>query len=432
MFIDKATITIKGGDGGDGAVSFYRGKYVPNGGPDGGDGGDGGGVFVVADKNIATLMDFKYKKLYAAGDGDSGGKKNCFGKKGGDLRLRVPVGTVIREAESGLVMADMAEDGMEKMLIKGGRGGRGNARFATAVRQAPKYAEKGKAAREFKICLDLKLIADAGLVGLPNVGKSTLLSMVTNANPKVANYHFTTLTPNLGVVRRRGGGDPGGDHGADFVLADIPGLIEGASQGAGLGFDFLGHVERTRVICHVVDAAAIEGGDPLADIDTINDELAAYSPALLDKPRLIAANKMDIPEALENFERIRDAWEPRGVKVMPVSAATGEGLQELLAEMALRLKDAPENVIFTENFVETPPVLAAAPFTVQKPRDGYFVVSGVGVEKMIGYTNLEAEAGFAFFQKYLRERGIIDELERQGAVDGDMVRIYDLEFDYYR
>lgn len=424
MFIDKAVITIKGGNGGDGAVSFYRGKYVPNGGPDGGDGGDGGSVYIVADKNIATLMDFKYKKVYEAENGAPGGKKNCFGKKGADLYLRVPVGTVIREESSGQVMADMSVDGAEKLLIKGGRGGRGNARFATAVRQAPRYSEKGKTSREYRISLDLKLIADAGLVGLPNVGKSTLLSMVTNANPKIANYHFTTLTPNLGVVRSR--------RGADFVLADIPGLIEGASRGAGLGFDFLGHVERTKVLCHVIDASAAEGGDPLQDIETVNAELAAYSPALSQKPLIIAANKMDIPDAEQNLQRIKAAWEPKGVKVMPISAATGAGLQELLAELEAKLREVPEETLFDVDFIDPPLMADSGPYTVHKAEEGSYVVAGVGVEKMIGYTNLDTEAGFAFFQKYLRERGIIDELERQGAEDGDTVKIYNREFDYFK
>ncbi|MCL2702510.1 MAG: GTPase ObgE [Defluviitaleaceae bacterium] len=424
MFIDKAKITIRGGAGGDGAVSFYRGKYVPNGGPDGGDGGDGGSVYIVADKNIATLMDFKYKRTHEAESGEAGGKKNCSGKKGADIRIRVPVGTVIREESSGKVMADMSLDGMEKLLVKGGRGGRGNARFATAVRQAPRYSEKGKPAREYRVNLDLKLIADAGLVGLPNVGKSTLLSMVTNANPKIANYHFTTLTPNLGVVRS--------NHGADFVLADIPGLIEGASQGAGLGFDFLGHIERTKVLCHIVDAAAIEGNDPLADIETINAELAAYSPSLAAKPRIIAANKMDIPEAADNLERIISAYEPKGFRIIPISAATGEGLQTLMSELAGIIQAAPDEITFSEDFDDTPDLKASPPFTVHKPHDGCYVVSGIGVEKMIGYTNLDTEAGMAFFRKYLRDRGIIAELERQGAIDGDTVKIYDMEFDYYK
>jgi len=424
MFIDKAKITVRGGAGGDGAVSFYRGKFVPSGGPDGGDGGDGGSVYFVADKNIATLMDFKLKRTHEAESGEKGGKRDCSGKKGADIRIRVPVGTVIREESSGRVMADMSVDGKEKLLIKGSRGGRGNARFATAVRQAPRYSEKGKPAREYKIQLDLKLIADAGLVGLPNVGKSTLLSMVTNANPKIANYHFTTLTPNLGVVRRRGN--------ADFVLADIPGLIEGASEGVGLGFKFLSHIERTKVLCHIVDAAAIEGGDPLTDIETVNAELFAYCPTLKDKPQVIAANKMDIPEAAENYERIKNIWEPKNIRVMPISAATGEGLQELMAELERLISTVPENIIFEEDFIDAADNSTSIPFTVHMPYNGYYVVEGVGVEKMVGYTNLEAEAGMAFFQKYLREHGIINELERQGVTEGDTVKIYDMEFDYYK
>jgi GTP-binding protein len=424
VFVDKANITVRGGAGGNGAVSFYRGKYVPNGGPDGGDGGDGGSVYFIADNNITTLMDFKLKKAYNAQDGQPGGKKNCYGKKGADLKIRVPVGTVIREAESGLVMADMHTAGMEIALIKGGRGGRGNSKFATAVRQAPKYSEKGRPAKEYKVTLDLKLIADVGIIGLPNVGKSTLLSMVTNANPKIANYHFTTLFPNLGVVRSKGG--------ADFTLADIPGLIAGASEGAGLGFDFLGHIERTKVLCHIVDAAAVEGGDPLADIDIVNAELAAYSPVLMSKPKVIAANKMDIPEAKENFPRIKEAWEGEGCVVMPISAATGEGLTELIRVLERLVRLAPEEVVFEGEYTEAPDGARAAAFTVHKPYEGCFVVEGAGVERMLGYTNLDDENGMAFFQKYIRERGIAAELERQGAVDGDTVKIYNLEFEYFK
>jgi GTP-binding protein len=428
MFIDKAKITISSGKGGDGAVSFYRGKYVPNGGPDGGDGGDGGSVVFIADRNVATLMDFRYKKAYEAQAGEDGGKKNCSGKKGADIQVRVPVGTVIREEKSGLVMADMNRDGIEKTLAKGGRGGRGNQHFATAVRQAPRYAEKGRNAQVFNIVLDLKLIADAGLVGLPNAGKSTLLSMVTNANPKIANYHFTTLTPNLGVVR--------GPYGNEFVMADIPGLIEGASQGAGLGHEFLGHVERTKILIHIVDAAAVEGGDPLDYIDTVNAELTAYSEELGRKPQIIAANKMDIPEAEEHFKRIKDKWEPEGVKVIPISAAGGTGLQELMAEVWDMVSTAPETATYEEEFdrnaVREGLEAERAPFTVKSPKPGYFLVEGVGVEKMVGYTNLDAEAGMAFFQKYLRDKGIIEELERMGARDGDTVKIYGMEFDYYK
>ncbi|MDR1703676.1 MAG: GTPase ObgE [Clostridiales bacterium] len=428
MFIDKAKITIKSGKGGDGAVSFYRGKYVPNGGPDGGDGGDGGGVIFVADRNVATLMDFRYKKAYEAQAGEDGGKKNCSGKKGADITIRVPVGTVIREEQSGLVMADMNQDGMQKTLAKGGRGGRGNQHFATAVRQAPRYAEKGRDAETYNVTLDLKLIADAGLVGLPNAGKSTLLSMVTNASPKIANYHFTTLTPNLGVVRNR--------YGNEFVMADIPGLIEGASQGAGLGHEFLGHVERTKILVHIVDASASEGGDPLDFIDTVNAELAAYSPELGKKPQIIAANKMDIPGAAEHFERMKDKWQERGVVVMPISAAAGTGLQELLAEAWKMVSSASETITYEEEYDKTAILdglkTEHTPFTVKSPKPGYFLVEGVGVEKMVGYTNMDAEAGMAFFQKYLRDKGIIDELERIGVRDGDTVKIYDMEFDYFK
>jgi len=423
VFVDKASITIRGGAGGDGAVSFYRGKYVPNGGPDGGDGGDGGSLIFVADKNIATLMDFKLKRLYAAENGANGQKRDCYGKKGADLRIRVPVGTVIRERESGSVMADLSTDKEEITLIKGGRGGRGNAKFATPVRQAPKFSEKGKPFKEYQVILELKLIADAGLIGLPNVGKSTMLSMVTNANPKIANYHFTTLTPNLGVVRSR--------YGADFVLADIPGLIEGASEGHGLGHDFLGHVERTKVLCHIVDASGLEN-DVVESVEIINAELAAFNPVLLEKPRIIAANKMDIPEAEEGFARLKEKYEQQGFLVMPVSAATGDGLQDLCAAIENLIAEAPEDIVFEADFVDETDSAKQDTITIHMPEEGFYVVEGAGINRMLGYTNLENEDGMAFFQKFLRDKGIVAELERQGVVDGDTVSVAGLEFEYFK
>lgn len=425
MFVDRVKIHIKAGNGGNGCVSFYRAKYVTNGGPDGGDGGKGGNVVFIADEGINTLMDFRYKKIFKAENGLDGGKRNCTGGNGNDVIIKVPVGTIIREAETGKIMADMVIPFEEKILIKGGKGGKGNQHFATPTRQAPRYAERGRIAKEYDVILELKLIADVGLIGFPNVGKSTLLSMVTNANPKIANYHFTTLSPNLGVVRSK--------WGDDFVMADIPGLIEGASEGIGLGHEFLRHVERTKVFIHVVDASGIEGVCPLENIEKINDELKKYNENLLDRPMVIACNKMDIPEARENFEKIKSIYEPKGIKVYPISAATNNGLDELLAEVASILKDYPENIVFEEDFVPYVEVsLDSEPFTVSSIDDGYYVVEGVGVEKMMGYTNIDTEKGFAFFQKYLRDKGIIDALEEKGIQEGDTVRIYDLEFDYYK
>lgn len=424
MFVDRVKIHIKGGNGGNGAVSFYRAKYITNGGPDGGDGGKGGDVVFVADEGMNTLMDFRYKRMFKAMPGADGGKRNCSGADGESVVIKVPVGTVIREAESGKVMADMTENNQKKVIIKGGKGGKGNQHFATPTRQAPRYAERGRTSREYDVILELKLIADVGLIGFPNVGKSTLLSMVTNANPKIANYHFTTLSPNLGVVRSR--------WGEDFVMADIPGLIEGASEGIGLGHEFLRHVERTKVFIHVVDGAALEGVDPIENIEKINAELEKYKEGLSKRPTVIAVNKMDIPEAHENFEKIKAKYESDDIKVFPISAATNTGLDEMLQAVADILKDYPEDIVFEEEYEEYAEVkIDEEPFTIEQPSEHYFIVEGVGVEKMMGYTNIETEKGFAFFQRYLREKGIIQALEEKGISEGDTVKIYDLEFEFY-
>lgn len=426
MFVDRVKIHVKGGDGGNGAVSFYRAKYVTNGGPDGGDGGKGGDIVFIADEGMNTLMDFRYKKSFKAQRGSDGGKRNCTGKDGEDVVIKVPVGTVIREYESNKVMADLAKNGEKKILIKGGKGGKGNQHFATPTRQAPRYCEQGRRSKEYDIILELKLIADVGLIGFPNVGKSTLLSMVTNANPKIANYHFTTLSPNLGVVRSR--------WGEDFVMADIPGIIEGASEGVGLGYEFLRHVERTKIFIHVVDAAGLEGIDPVENIRKINEELRKYNENLIERPMIIAANKMDIPEAEENFKKIKEVFEAEGFRVFPISAASNQGLDELLSAASDIIKDYPENIIFEEDYDEYAEneKFDNEPFTVTRLSDRYFIVEGVGVEKMIGYTNIDTEKGFAFFQKYLRDKGIISALEENGINEGDTVKIYDLEFDYYK
>ena len=425
MFVDRAKIHVKGGNGGNGAVSFYRAKYITHGGPDGGDGGRGGDVIFIGTSSMSTLMDFRYKRMFKATPGEDGGKLNCSGKDGQDVIIKVPVGTVIKEATKGKVMADITEDGMKKVLVRGGKGGKGNQHFATPTRQAPRYAERGQISKEYDIILELKLIADVGLIGFPNVGKSTLLSMVTNANPKIANYHFTTLTPNLGVVQ--------GKYGDDFVLADIPGLVEGASQGVGLGHEFLRHVERTKVFIHVVDAAAVEGKDPLEDIEKINNELKEYNPELIKRPQVIAANKTDIPDSWENVERLKKEYEPLGIEVYPISAATNKGLDELLGAVAKILKNYPEDIIFQEEYEEYSEVeVDKEPFEIEVYEDDYYVVTGTGVEKMIGYTNIDTEKGFAFFQKYLKEKGIIEALEQKGIQEGDTVKIYNLEFDYYK
>lgn len=424
MFVDRVKIHVKGGNGGNGMVSFFRAKYVTHGGPDGGDGGRGGDVIFVGDESMGTLMDFRYKRMFKAGNGQDGGKRNCFGKDGESVVIKVPVGTVIREAESGKIMADITKHGEEKILIHGGKGGKGNQHFATPTRQAPRYAEPGRVAKEYDVILELKLIADVGLIGFPNVGKSTLLSMVTNANPKIANYHFTTLAPNLGVVEGR--------YGVSFVLADIPGLVEGASEGVGLGHAFLRHVERTKVFIHVVDAAGVEGDDPVENVRKINQELEAYNPELMKRPQVIAANKTDIPGSEENVERLKEAYEKEGFEVFPISAATNKGLDELLTKVAEILKNYPEDIVFEEEYEEYDEVAVdQEPFTIEV-EDGVYVVRGVGVEKMIGYTNIDTEKGFAFFQRYLKEKGIIEALEEKGIQEGDTVRIYDMEFEFWK
>ena len=424
MFVDRVKIHVKGGNGGNGMVSFFRAKYITHGGPDGGDGGRGGDVIFVGDESMGTLMDFRYKRMFKAGNGQDGGKRNCFGKDGESVVIKVPVGTVIREAESGKIMADITKHGEEKILIHGGKGGKGNQHFATPTRQAPRYAEPGRVAKEYDVILELKLIADVGLIGFPNVGKSTLLSMVTNANPKIANYHFTTLAPNLGVVEGR--------YGDSFVLADIPGLVEGASEGVGLGHAFLRHVERTKVFIHVVDAAGVEGDDPVENVRKINQELEAYNPELMKRPQVIAANKTDIPGSDENVDRLKEAYEKEGFEVFPISAATNKGLDELLTKVAEILKNYPEDIVFEEEYEEYDEVAVdQEPFTIEI-EDEVYVVRGVGVEKMIGYTNIDTEKGFAFFQRYLKEKGIIEALEEKGIQEGDTVRIYDMEFEFWK
>ena len=430
MFADRAKIIVKSGKGGDGHVSFRREKYVPDGGPDGGDGGNGGSVIFVVDEGLNTLVDFRHIRKYAAGNGEEGGKKNCRGKNGNDIYIKVPQGTVIKEENTGKVIVDMSGDCREYTILKGGRGGNGNQHYATSTMQAPKYAQPGQPSRELNLLLELKCIADVGLVGFPNVGKSTLLSRVSNASPKIANYHFTTLNPNLGVV------DLDGSHG--FVMADIPGLIEGASEGIGLGHEFLRHIERTRVLVHLVDAAGSEGRDPIEDIKAINNELYAYSPEIASRPQIIAANKLDLmpkEEADEITAKLRAEFEKDGIEVFPISAATGSGVKELLYAVDKLLSTMPrETVVFEqEYFPEEELLLNDDPYTVTyDSEEDEYVIEGPKIEKMLGYTNLESEKGFAFFQKFLKESGILEELEKLGIEEGDTVRMYGHSFDYYK
>ncbi|SHI31544.1 GTPase ObgE [Parasporobacterium paucivorans] len=428
MFADSAKIFIKSGKGGDGHVSFRREIYVPNGGPDGGDGGKGGNVIFVVDEGMNTLTNFRHKRKYIADNGDDGGKKKCHGKDGQDLIVKVPPGTIIFDDESGKVIADMSGKNTKEVILKGGRGGKGNQHYATATMQVPMFAQPGQKSKELWVRLELKVIADVGLVGFPNVGKSTFLSRVTNATPKIANYHFTTLNPNLGVV------DLDGDRG--FVIADIPGLIEGASEGVGLGHDFLKHIERTKIILHIVDAAAVEGRDPVEDIRIINSELEAYNPELMKRPQVIAANKIDaLYDGDESvIEKIKAEYEPSGIKVFPISAVTGQGVKELLYYLGDLLDGMEKEIHIFEKEMD-PNVNyddPTEPYTVAKTEEGLFDISGPRIERMLGYTNLDTEKGFQFFQKFLKENGILEELENLGIMDGDTVKIYGHEFDYYK
>ncbi|OUP17788.1 GTPase CgtA [Lachnoclostridium sp. An196] len=429
MFADRAKIIIRSGKGGDGHVSFRRELFVPDGGPDGGDGGRGGDVIFEVDEGLNTLTDYRHRRKYKAQDGEEGGKRNCHGKSGQDIVLKVPEGTVIKDAASGKVIADMSGENRRQVVLKGGKGGIGNQHFATATMQVPKYAKPGQPAQELEVLLELKVIADVGLVGFPNVGKSTLLSRVTNAQPKIANYHFTTLSPNLGVVDLDGDG---------FVIADIPGLIEGASEGVGLGLDFLRHIERTKVIIHMVDAASVEGRDPIADIYAINKELEAYNPEIAARPQVIAANKIDAIWDIENdpIERIRLEFEPKGIRVFPISAVSGQGLKELLYHVKGLLDTMDDKTVVFEQefFPEDMLIRENLPYTVEKSteEENTYIVEGPRIEKMLGYTNLDSEKGFAFFQKFLKDTGILDDLEKAGIQEGDTVRMYGLSFEYFR
>lgn len=434
MFVDNIKITIESGSGGHGNISFRREKYVPNGGPDGGDGGNGGDVVFVADTSVNTLVDFRHKKNFRSENGENGGGSKCKGKNGSDLILKVPVGTLVRYgwdtdetgSPSGIVMADLKTPDERRILAKGGRGGRGNQHFATPARQAPKFSEDGKPGRSYQVTLELKLIADVGILGFPNAGKSTLLSRVTKAKPKIANYQFTTLSPNLGVVRH--------EHGRDFVLADIPGLIEGASQGVGLGFDFLRHIERTRVLLHVVDAAQLESNlTPVQAVEKINAELAAFNPILLERPQIIAANKADLPLDEANISELKEYAADKGWAVYLISAVTNQGIDKLMRGIVDMLETAPETADFEPDYETYFESERAEEFiTVGKVKEGLFSVEGPGIERLLGYTNMADEKGFAFFQRYMREKGIVSRLEELGIQENDTVQLYEWEFDYWK
>lgn len=422
MFIDTAKIFVKSGNGGHGCVSFRREKYVALGGPDGGDGGKGGNVILEADRNLTTLLDFKYRKKYESDNGDDGSSSKCFGKKGEDLIIKVPMGTMIKDVETGKTMVDLAHEGDRFIVVKGGRGGRGNSHFATATRQTPNFAEPGMPGEERWITLELKLLADVGLLGFPNVGKSTLLSMVSKAKPKIANYHFTTLKPNLGVVKVEG--TPA------FVMADIPGIIEGASEGVGLGLDFLRHIERTRLLIHVVDISGIEGRDPIEDFIKINEELKNYNVKLWDRPQIIAANKSDVLYDDEVFERFKSELNKMGYdKIFKISAATREGVDELMKEAVQVLSTIPvEDLEIDESdrFIEE-----EKKFTYEiEVKDGVYCLTGSFVDRLLQSVNIFDPDSLRYLQKILKEKGIIEELKELGIQDGDMVQLEDFEFEF--
>ena len=423
MFKDTSKIFIQAGKGGDGAVTFHREKYVAAGGPDGGDGGNGGNVVAVASKDVSTLLDFRYKKKYVAQDGGNGRDGRRSGKNGEDLIIKFPCGTIIRDSESGKVICDLKADGDRFVIAKGGSGGWGNSHFATATRQTPKFAKSGLPGDEREINLELKLIADVGLLGFPNVGKSTFLSVVSDARPKIANYHFTTLVPNLGVVK------VGED--TTFVIADIPGIIEGAHQGVGLGHDFLRHVERTRILLHFVDVSGCEGRDPVEDVHIINSELKNYSEKLAEKPQVIIANKMDIPSFEENYEKFKAQMEKEGFTIMAISAATHKGIDEVINYTSKMLAELPDEEDEDYDYLDLDEVRQNDSIEITK-EDGVYIVEGMYVRKIVGSTNFDDYESLQYFQRALRKSGIIDMLEEKGIKEGDTVHMYGVEFDYIK
>ena len=425
MFIDKARIFVKAGNGGNGAVAFRKEKYVPAGGPEGGDGGNGSSVVFEVDLGLRTLMDFKYQRKYIGTPGEDGSKGRRAGKNGEDLVLKVPAGTIIRDEATGLILADLKEEGDKAVIAKGGRGGKGNQHFANAVRQAPAFAKSGTDGQERWVTLELKMIADVGLLGFPNVGKSTFLSVVTKAKPKIANYHFTTLTPNLGVVQTK--------FGESFVLADIPGLIEGAAEGIGLGHDFLRHVERTKVLIHVVDISGIEGRDALEDFDKINDELKMYNEKLATRPQVVVANKIDILEDESVYENFKETLEARGYKVFKMSAATRAGIDDVIAYVTELLSTVEEVELITEEEMYRPEldIREEEGLSIEIEADGVYVVSGKALRRIMYSVNFEDMESVQYFQKAMEAQGVFDKLREMGIEDGDTVKIYEIEFEFY-
>ena len=422
-FVDTAKITVRSGNGGNGVVSFHREKYVANGGPDGGDGGRGGNIIVQADNHMSTLMDFRYKRKYTAGNGSDGAGKRCTGKDGENLVIRVPKGTVIRDAETNEIICDMSQE-EPFVLCRGGRGGWGNQHFATPTRQVPRFAKAGLPGESRDVILELKLLADVGLVGFPNVGKSTLLSVVSRAQPKIANYHFTTLFPNLGVVYV--------EEGVSFVLADIPGIIEGAAGGAGLGHDFLRHIDRCRLLIHVVDVSGSEGRDPVEDFEAINAELAQYSPELAARKMLVCANKVDIMEDSTLLDKLRAHVEAQGLELFVISAAAHQGVRELVQKTAQELQSLPPVTVYEPTYVPRPPEVDTSSEVTIERYDETWVVEGPWLQRLIANVNFSDYESRSWFDKILRQSGLFDKLESMGIQDGDIVSLYDLEFEYQR
>ena len=423
MFTDYAKITIKSGNGGDGAVTFRREKYVAAGGPDGGDGGRGGSIYFRVDPNANTLIDFRFTKKFKAQDGENGSGGHKYGKSGEDLYINVPIGTIIKDAETGKVVADLSQEGQVELVLKGGRGGKGNSHFATATRQVPRFAQAGEDGEEKEVILELKLLADVGLLGFPNVGKSTFLSVVTDAKPKIANYHFTTIEPNFGVVKTK--------NGDSFVIADIPGIIEGASEGVGLGIQFLRHVERTRLLLHVIDVSGIEGRDPVQDFYTINEELKSYSEKLSTRKQIIVASKIDIMQDETGLNALKELAQKEGLELFQISGVTGQGLSELLNRVTEVLKTLPK-----EELVE---VEERVVYTLEQDKDEWtvrkegemFIIEGKAINRLMGRINIDDNESMYYFQKNLKSMGIEAELKRQGIQEGDLVQVLNWTFEWY-
>ena len=425
MFKDTAKIYVKAGNGGNGMVSFHREKYIAAGGPDGGDGGKGGDVIFLVDEGINTLIDFRYKKNFKADSGQDGGASNCSGRNGEDIIIKVPVGTIVKDEITEVTLVDLVKPGQTCVIAKGGKGGKGNQHFATSTRQIPNFAKSGDPGEERSLVLEMKMIADVGLIGFPNVGKSTILSMVSAAKPKIANYHFTTLVPNLGVVQI--------EQGKSFVMADIPGIIEGANEGVGLGHEFLKHIERTKLLVHVVDVSGIEGRDAIEDFGIINNELEKYNAVLATRPQIVVANKMDIPGAEEKYEAFKKELESRGYKVFGISAATNKGLKELMYYISDMISTLPDTILLEERKDEEVVYTAKeeAPFEIHV-EDGVYVVEGNWLRKVLGSTNITNYDSLQYFQRALKKKGVIAALEEMGIQEGDTVRIFDTEFEYSR